>query len=135
MAIDFGKKKTGIAVTDPLRIIASPLDTILTKDLFEFLKDYFSREPVALIIVGEPLHTDGSPSQFHPKVLKFVRELRERFSEIPVVLHDETNSSMEAKRLLLHSGAKKKQRRDKMLVDKISASLILEDYLIEKGIH
>jgi len=135
LAIDYGKKKTGLAVTDPLKIIASPLDTILTVELIDFLKAYFEKETVETIVVGEPFHTDGSPAQFHPQVLKFVQKLQKLFPHIPVELHDETNTSVEAKNVLLRSGAKQKQRRNKQLVDRISAALILEDYLIEKGIH
>ncbi len=134
LGIDYGSKKVGIAVTDPLKIIVSPLITVSTHEIFSYLKEYLEKETVELIVVGEPYMLDGQPAQFHPKVLEFVAKLKKQFPAVEVVLHDETNSSKKAKEVLLRSGAKKKKRRDKSLVDKIAASLLLEEYLIEKGI-
>jgi len=134
LAIDYGSKKTGLAVTDPLRIIASPLDTVPSPELFEYLDRYFEDEEVAEIVIGEPFLEEGVPAQFHNRVMKFAEQLKKRYPDIPVFFQDETSSSKNAKQVLLRSGAKKGKRRDKNLVDKIAASLILEDYLIEKGI-
>ena len=135
LAIDYGKKKTGLAVTDPLKIIASPLETIASQDLIGYLLEYAEKEQIEVIVVGEPFHSDGRPAQFHAEVMKFVKKLKKLFPQIPVELHDETNTSLEAKDILLRSGSKKKRRRQKTVVDRIAAALILESYLIEKGIH
>lgn len=129
MAIDYGTKRTGIAVTDPLRLIAAPLDTVTTSDLFAFLAEYLSGEAVEKIVVGEPLHADGQPAQIHHLVIGFVRKLRKLYPDIEVVLHDERFTSEDARQVILQSGARKKKRRDKSLVDKVSAVLILQDYL------
>ncbi len=121
-------------MTDPLRIIAAPLETVVTTKLFEYLDRYLKSEIVAEIVIGEPFNDDGSPSKFHKEVTKFSEKLKKRYPNIPVFFQDETSSSKRAKGVLLHSGAKKAKRRDKFLVDKIAASIILEDYLTEKGI-
>jgi len=129
LGIDYGTKKTGLAATDPLQIIVSGLDTIPTSDLFDYLKNYFKTEDVEKIVVGEPLYPDGNPAQIHHLVVGFSRKLKKKFPEIEVVLHDERYTSEAAKQVILKSGIKKKKRRDKSLVDKISAVLILQDYL------
>lgn len=131
LAIDYGTKRTGLAVTDPLQIIANGLDTVATPDLFAYLEDYLSREEVTLFVVGEPLHADGSPAQIAHLVVGFVRKLRKKYPDIPVEMIDERYTSEEAKLIIRNSGLKKKKRRDKSLVDKISAVLILQDYLDE----
>ena len=129
IAIDYGTKRTGLAVTDPLQIIANGLDTVATKDLEEYLRQYLNQEEVETIVVGEPFYPDGNPAQIHPQVIGFVRKLKKLFPDIEVVTHDERYTSEEAKQVILQSGAKKKKRRDKGLVDKVSAVLILQDYL------
>jgi len=129
VAIDYGLKKSGIAVSDPLQIIATGLETIPTDSLFAFLEDYLAKEKVEAFIVGEPFFLDGKPAQHHPAVMNFVEKLKNKFPEYPVHLQDETNTSLRAKSIILQSGAKKKKRRDKTLVDKISAVLILQDWL------
>ena len=132
LAIDYGTKRTGIAVTDPLKIIPNPLDTVSTASLFDFLADYLAKEEVELIVVGEPLHPDGNPTRIHHLVIGLVRKLRKAYPGIEVELHDESFTSEDAKKLILQSGAKKKKRRDKSLIDKVSAALILSDYLESK---
>lgn len=129
LGIDYGTKRTGLATTDPLQIFASGLDTVATPDIFDYLTKYIQEEEVEKIVVGEPLYPDGNPAQIHHLVIGFTRKLRKLFPNIEVVLHDERFTSEEAKRVILQSGAKKKKRRDKALVDKVSAALILKDYL------
>jgi len=129
MAIDYGTKRIGIAVSDLLQIIANGLDTVPTKEIFDYLKDYISREPVYKIVVGEPLHLDGNPTYVTPLVHEFADKLRKLYPDIEVILQDERFTSSDAKRIILQSGAKKKKRRDKSLVDKISAVLILQEYM------
>lgn len=133
MGIDYGTKRTGIAVTDPLQIIASGLTTIPTPEVFEFLAKYFLEEEVEKIVVGEPLHPDGQPAQIAHLVKGFVNKLKKQFPDIEVVTHDERFTSEAAKSIMLQSGIGKKKRRDKALVDQISAGLILEDYLKSIG--
>jgi len=129
MGIDYGTKRIGIAVTDPLQIIASGLDTVPIGEIFDYLSGYFQKETVEKIVVGEPLHEDGNPAQIAHLVVGFVRKLQRLFPKIAVVTRDERYTSVEAKRIILQSGAKKKKRRNKELVDKISAVLILQDYM------
>lgn len=134
LAIDYGSKRTGIAVTDPLRIIATALETVATIDLYDYLTDYCRREPVSTIVVGEPLNTDGTPAQTAEMVAACVAKLRVLFPIIEVDTYDERFTSIIAKKRMLSMGLKKKDRRDKGLIDKISAVIILEDYLMFKGI-
>jgi len=129
MGIDYGTKRIGIAVTDPLQIIVNGLETVPANEIFDFLKNYFETEEVEKIVVGEPLHPDGNPAQIHHLVVGFVRNLEKLFPGKEVVTHDERFTSVTAKKVILESGAKKKKRRDKELVDKVSATLILQDYL------
>ncbi len=129
MGIDYGTKRTGIAVTDPLQLSVNGLATIATEALFDYLTDYLSQEPVERIVVGEPLHPDGRPAQIHHLVVGFVRRLKKTYPDLSIVLHDERNSSAEAREVIRQSGAGRKKRRDKKLVDKVSAVLILKDYL------
>ncbi len=131
LAIDYGTKRTGLAVTDPLRLIANGLDTVPTVDVFSYLEAYLGREEVGLFVVGEPMHADGSPSQIAHLVVGFVRKLKKTFPGIAVEMVDERYTSEEAKLIIRESGLKKKKRRDKALVDKISAVLILQDYMDE----
>lgn len=129
MGIDYGTKKTGIAVTDSLQIICSGLDTIPTLALYDFIKKYLETEEVEKIVVGMPLHEDGNPAQIAHLVVGFIRKLRKLYPAIEVVEWDERGSSKAAKEVILMSGTKKSKRRDKSLVDKIAAALILQDYM------
>ena len=129
IAIDYGLKRTGIAVTDPLQIIANGLTTVETPQLFNFLKDYFSKEQVELIIIGDPKNLDDSDTHATPLVKKAVERLKKEFPLIPVITVDERYTSSLATRAMIDMGMNKKQRRDKGLVDKIAATIILQEYL------
>ncbi|MBL7783008.1 MAG: Holliday junction resolvase RuvX [Saprospiraceae bacterium] len=129
LAIDFGLKRTGIAVTDPLKIIASALTTVPTAEAMEFLEKYCSTEEVECFVVGLPLYPDGNPAQIADQADRFAEQLQKKFPAQPVVRQDERYTSNEAKRIILQSGVKKQKRRDKALVDKIAAALILEQYM------
>ncbi len=133
LAIDYGLKRTGIAVTDPLQIIVTPLTTIPTAELFDFLKDYFSTETVELVVFGESKHADGNLTHVGDKVLQFANFLQKEFPKMPLVFQDESFSSQEAMQTLIRSGAKKKKRREKGILDKLSAAIILERYLQSIG--
>ncbi len=129
IGIDYGTKRTGIATTDPLQIIVTALDTVHTSVLLDYLKTYCAKEEVEAFVVGEPLHLDGTPTHIAHLVKGFVRNLEKLFPDKKVVLHDERFTSEDAKKIILESGTKKKKRQDKALVDKVSAVLILQDYL------
>ncbi len=129
LAIDFGAKRTGLAVTDPLKIIATGLTTVESKQLIPFLKDYISREEVELIIIGDPKNLDDTDTHATPLVRKCIAELEKNFPAIPVIKVDERYTSKLASRAMLEMGLKKKQRRDKALVDEIAAAIMLQDYL------
>lgn len=132
MGIDYGTKRTGIAVTDPLQIIASGLTTVPTHELFDFIAKYVKEEEVEAIVVGEPMHPDGNPAQIAGHVRGFVNKLRQQHPAIQVFMQDERYTSLEAKQVILQSGVNRKKRQDKALVDKVAAALILEDYLNSK---
>ncbi len=133
LAFDYGKKRTGIAVTDPLQIIASGLTTVATKDIFDFISDYLSKEKVECFVVGFPTQFDNSaPSHSAPLIKSFVEQLRKRYPDIPVELEDEHFTSKLAMKAMVDGGMKKMQRRNKAMVDKISASIILRSYLDRK---
>jgi putative holliday junction resolvase len=129
LAIDYGKKRTGIAVTDPLRIIATPLDTVVTADLLTFLKGYLQREPVDAFVVGMPKTLKNEDSEIAPLVRLFVEELKKTFPDKPVHLADERFTSSMAMRAMIDGGMKKKDRQVKGNVDKISATIILQSFL------
>lgn len=129
LGIDYGTKRTGISATDPLQIIVNAVDTVSTNELWEFLEKYLAEEEVEKIVIGEPLTLDGKPAKITPLIVGFTRKLKKQYPGIEVVLHDERFSSVAAKQIILQSGIKKKKRRDKTLVDKVSAVLILQDYL------
>jgi len=129
ISIDYGTKRTGIAVTDPLQIIASGLTTVHTSELWDWLQTYIAEESVDKVVLGEPLHHDDKPAQFHHLVIGFSRKIKKEYPDIEVVLWDERFTSQAAKQAILLSGAKKKKRRQKDLVDKMSAALILQDYM------
>ena len=132
LALDFGKVRNGIAVTDALQIIASGLTTVATTDLLKFLEDYFAKENVELILVGEPKQKDGSASQSEALIVPFLEKLKKKFSTIPIKRVDERFTSKMAFQTMIDSGLKKKQRQNKALVDEISATLILQSYLYNK---
>jgi len=129
MAIDYGTKRTGIAVTDPLQIIANGLDTIDTAGLLAYLEKYLAEEEVETVVVGEPLHADGSPTYLEPHIVGFIRKLQKVFPDLNIVRQDERFTSVMAKEALLESGLKKKKRREKGLVDKMAATILLQEYL------
>jgi putative holliday junction resolvase len=129
ISIDYGKKRTGIAVTDPLQIIATGLTTVETPRLFLFLKDYFAKEPVELIIMGEPKNMDDSDTHATPLVKQAVARLKKEFPSIPVKMVDERFTSKMASQAMIEMGMKKKQRQNKALVDEIAATILLQEYL------
>ncbi len=129
LSIDYGRKRTGLAVTDPLQLIAGGLATVATHQLFDWLKDYTSREQVERIVIGEPRQPNGQPSENLPRVQEFVNRWRKAMPQIPIEFYDERFTSVLAHQAMLAGGLKKKARQDKALVDEISATIILEDYL------
>ena len=133
LAIDYGTKRTGIAVTDPLGIIASPLETVETKQLERFLADYFSREEVSTIVVGLPRQMNGQPSETMRFIQPLMGRLRHAYPDKAVVAYDERFTSVLAQRTIRESGIGKMARRDKSLVDKVSAAIILQDYMSSQG--
>lgn len=134
LAIDFGKKRTGIAVTDELQIIASGLTTVDSDKLVDFLIDYFSKEEVNCVLIGEPKQMNGLPSESAPLVEEFVSKFKIQFPEMKVVRVDERFTSKMAFQTMIDSGLKKKQRQNKALIDEISATIMLRDYLTRKMI-
>ena len=129
LAVDYGLKRTGIAVTDPLRIIATPLETVPTANLFSFLTAYLQKENVDELVVGMPKTVSNDDSEIAPQVRKFVENLRLKFPERPVHLVDERFTSSMARQALIDGGMKKKDRQIKSNVDKISATIILQTFL------
>ena len=129
LAIDYGTKRTGIAVSDPLRLIAGGLETVATKDLERWLADYFAREDVSTVVLGKPLQMDGTPSETWRFIEPLARRLQQRWPDKEVVFHDERFTSVLAHRTMLESGIGRMARRDKALVDKISATIILQSYM------
>src|SRR5690625_3077463 len=130
MGIDSGTKKTGHSVADPLQIRVSRVDTIGAKGLFDYLRNYFSKENVAKVIIGERFMADGeTPAQQHDEVLKFVERFKNEFEGIEVELFAETFTSLQAREIVYKSVASRKKRRNKALVDKVAATLILQKYL------
>ena len=132
LAIDFGTKRTGIAITDEMQIIASGLTTVLTKDLISFLKDYFAKENVELIIIGEPKQKDGTHSDVEKCIKNFILKLVKIFPTLRVERMDERFTSKIAFNTMIESGLSKKKRQNKSLIDQISATIILQDYLNRK---
>ena len=129
LAIDYGLKRTGIAVTDPLEIIATALETVETRTLIPFLKSYFTKEPVHQLVVGFPKRLNNEDTDMTPHVRKLVETLKTNFPGLPVALIDERFTSSIARQTMIDGGMKKKDRRVKGNVDKISATLILQSYL------
>ena len=129
LAIDFGIKRTGIAVTDELRLIASGLTTVSTKELLHFLKDYTQKECVDLFIVGEPKQMDNSISESELEIKSFLKKLKTFIPQIPVKRYDERFTSKMAFQAMIDGGVKKQKRKNKALIDEISATLILQGYM------
>ena len=132
LAIDFGEKRTGIAVTDELQIIASGLTTVATDDLLSFLQQYTSKEKVELFVIGKPKQMNNTDSESEQYIQPFLTSLQQKFPNIPVERVDERFTSKMAFQTMIDSGLNKKQRRNKALVDEISATIILQSYLYNK---
>ncbi|MBA4167694.1 MAG: Holliday junction resolvase RuvX [Chitinophagaceae bacterium] len=133
LAIDYGLKRTGIAVTDPLQIIATGLTTVSSPELIKFLKDYFSREPVELIIIGEPRNMDDTETHATPLVRNIIKKIGKEFPSMPLKTVDERYTSKMAFQAMIDMGMKKMQRRNKALVDEIAATIMLQEYLRQRG--
>lgn len=134
LSIDYGKRRTGLAVTDPLRLIANPLETIQTTNLLAYLQSYCTKEDVEQVVIGRPTMVNGQPSENLHRVEMFVKLWKSKMPSIPISYYDERFTSVLAHQAIIDSGVKKKVRRtDKGLVDKISAAIILEDYLKSQG--
>lgn len=129
LSIDYGKKRTGLAVTDPLQIIAGGLATVATGELFQYLNDYIAREPVERIVIGEPRQPNGQPSENLQRVQQFVNRWKKARPDVPIEFFDERFTSVLAHQAMLDGGLKKKARQNKALVDEISATIILQDYM------
>ena len=129
MGIDYGRKRTGVAVTDPLKIIAGNLASVPTHTLMQFIKDYLSREQVERIVIGQPTQLNGEPSESMKYITPFVNRLRKELPDMPVVMYDERFTSTIAHQTMIDGGMKKSDRRDKNRVDAIAATIILNDYL------
>ncbi|MGB7396171.1 MAG: Holliday junction resolvase RuvX [Pricia sp.] len=129
LALDYGKKRTGLAITDELQLIASGLTTVASHELLNFLEDYVAAEKVAQFVVGEPRQMNYTPSESEAYIAPFLVKLKEKFPEIPIARQDERFTSKMAMQSMVEGGMKKKQRRNKALVDEISATLILQAYL------
>lgn len=129
MGIDYGRKRTGVAVTDPLQIIAGNLATVHTHTLMQYIKDYVARESVDRIVIGQPSQLNGEPSESMKYITPFVNRLRKELPDMPVVMYDERFTSTIAHQAMIDGGMKKSDRRDKSRVDAIAATIILNDYL------
>jgi RNAse H-fold protein YqgF len=129
LAIDYGLKRTGLAVSDPLKIIATGLTTVESKQLIPYLKNYLSHEEVELIIIGEPKNWDDTDTHATPLVKKIVIELEKNFPHVPLKKVDERFTSKMASRAMIDMGLKRKQRQNKALVDEIAATILLQEYL------
>lgn len=134
LAIDYGQKRTGLAVSDEMQIIAGGLTTVPTAALIDFLLDYVKREPVERIIVGLPKQMNNEPSENMRRITPFVNRLRKLLPDIPVEFHDERFTSVLAQRTILEAGIKKMARRNKELVDEVSATIILQSYMESKRV-
>ena len=129
LSIDYGKKRTGLAVTDPLQLIAGGLATVSTSELFDYLCRYVEREPVERLVIGEPRQPNGQPSENLVRVQQFVNRWRKVMPQIPIEYYDERFTSVLAHQAMLEGGLRRKARQDKALVDEISATIILQDYM------
>lgn len=131
LAIDYGLKRTGIAVSDPLKIIAGGLTTVESSKLISFLEEYFKKEQVELILIGEPKNLDNSDTHATLPVKRIIEEMQKKFPTIPIKTVDERYTSKMASRAMIDMGMKKKQRQDKGMVDKIAATIMLQEYMRE----
>lgn len=129
IGIDYGRKRTGVAVTDPLKIVAGALATVPTHTLEQFITGYVAREQVELIVIGQPTQLDGQPSESMRYITPFVNRLKKILPDIPIVMYDERFTSTIAHQAMIAGGMKKSDRRDKARVDSIAATIILNDYL------
>ena len=132
LSIDYGRKRTGLAVTDPSQIIAGGLATVSTSTLFDFLSEYVSREQVERIIIGEPRQMNGQPSENYERARQFANRWRNAHPNLPIEFFDERFTSVLAHKAMLEGGLRKKARQDKALVVEISATILLEDYMRSK---
>ncbi|WP_339888063.1 Holliday junction resolvase RuvX [uncultured Flavobacterium sp.] len=132
LSIDYGMKRTGIAITDEMQIIASGLTTVPSETLITFLKEYFSKEKVEKVIVGEPKQMDGTPSESAAVIEKFIKTFKIAFPEMPLDRIDERFTSKMAFQTMIDSGLKKNQRKNKALIDEIAATIMLQDYMNKK---
>lgn len=129
LAIDFGRKRTGLAVTDVLRITANPLLTVETKDLMDWLKQYFAKEPVDEVVIGHPTQMNGQESESMNYIRPFMGNFKKQFPDKPITMYDERFTSVLAHQAMLAGGMKKMDRQNKAVVDKIAACIILEGYM------
>ena len=132
LSIDYGRKRTGVAVTDPLQLIAGGLATVATSELFNYLMQYVQHEEVERIVIGKPRQTNGQPSENLQRVEQFVDRWRKAMPQIPIEYYDERFTSVIAQRVIIDSGLKKTARQNKALVDEISATIILEDWMASR---
>lgn len=132
LAIDYGQKRTGIAATDELQIIASGLTTIPSETVIDFLRNYFSKEKVETVLIGEPKQMNGTPSESTEVIEAFVTKFKKAFPDLPVIRMDERFTSKMAFQTMIDSGLNKKQRQNKALIDEIAATIMLQDYLSRK---
>ena len=133
LAIDYGKKRTGIAVTDPLQMIANGLETVLTHELEKFLKEYFQKEKVDVVVMGYPKQMNNQPSENVTRINHFLNRFKKVFPDTPVEMVDERFTSQIAFQAMIDGGVKKEKRKDKGLIDKVSATVILQSYLEQKS--
>ena len=132
IGIDYGRKRVGVALSDPLCIFASPLETVPAAKIIDYLKNFAEKETITRFVVGYPLNMNGAPAQAAADVDAFLKTLGKAFPDVPIALEDERFTSVLAHRAMIDGGMKKSDRRDKMSVDKISAALILQSYLDKK---
>ena len=135
LSIDYGQKRTGIAVTDEMQLIASGLTTIESGIAIDFLRNYFAKEKIERVLIGEPKQMNGQPSQSAPMIDAFIVKFKEAFPDMPLEQVDERFTSKMAFQTMIDSGLKKKQRQDKALIDEISATILLQDYLSRKNLR
>ena len=129
LSIDYGRKRTGLAVTDPLHLIGNGLATVSTSELLSFIERYMAAEPVERIIIGDPKQSNGLPSENYQRVVSFVQRWKKLHPEVPIELYDERFTSVLAHQAMIDGGLKKKARQNKALVDQVSATILLQDYL------
>lgn len=134
LAIDYGKVRTGLAETDPLQIIASALDTVLTKNLMEYLSKYLTQEEVNDIVIGLPMRAHGVPGEIEEDIQKFIQNFSKKYPDIQIHREDESYTSIRASEAIFAAGTKKKKRRDKTLIDRVSATLILQQFMERNSI-